>query len=96
LVLTEFAEIGLIDEKVDHPDRIVFRNIVFQLRRKHRFLTAIRSAYETAHLIPRYLRRQILKQNQHSGKAFSGSPEAPTGLRNSMSSEPLARMIPLG
>src|SRR5262249_34492703 len=52
---TKLAEIKLIDEKVDHPNRIVLGDIVFQLSRKHRRLTAIRPAYEAAHPIPRIL-----------------------------------------
>ena len=52
---TKLAEIKLIHEKVDHPNRIVLGYIVFQLSRKHRCLTTIRPAYETAHPIPRIL-----------------------------------------
>jgi len=69
---TKTGKIELIDEKVDHPDRIVIRNIVFQLRRKHRSLTAIRPAYEAAHPIPRILAGRFSGRNcTHIRAAFA-------------------------
>jgi hypothetical protein len=49
---TKLGKVKLIDEKVDHPYRVVFSNIIFQLSRKHCSLTAICTAYETAHPSP--------------------------------------------
>ena len=59
---TKLAEIKLIDKKVDHPNRVVLRNIVFQLSRKHRCLTTIRSPYEAAHQIPRIFAGKFLSR----------------------------------
>src|SRR5215470_14394558 len=75
---TKLAEIKLIDEKVDHPNRIVLGDIVFQLNRKHRCLTTIRPAYEAAHPIPRILaggfssRISIQKRTFHTSSAKNG------------------------
>ena len=64
----KLAKIELIDEEIDHPHRIVFGDIVFQLSRKHRSLSAIRPAYKAGHAISLLLAEKILKQNQFSEK----------------------------
>jgi hypothetical protein len=38
---TKLPEIKLIDEKVNHPDRVIFGGIVFQLSWKHCSLAAV-------------------------------------------------------
>ena len=50
---TKTGKIELIDEKVDHPDRVVFRNIIIQLRGKHRSLIAVCATHKARHEIPR-------------------------------------------
>src|SRR5208337_494053 len=45
----KLPEIELVDEKVDHPHRVFLGDIVFQLRRKHRSLSAIRPAHKARH-----------------------------------------------
>ncbi len=64
----KLAKIELIDEKIDHPHRIILGDIVFQLSRKHRSLSAIRPDYKAGHAISLLLEEKILRQNQFSEK----------------------------
>jgi hypothetical protein len=64
----KLTEIKLVDEKVDHPHRIVLGDIVFKLRRKHRSLSAIRPAHKAGHALSLLFAKKILRQNQFSEK----------------------------
>jgi hypothetical protein len=68
-VKTKLIVIKLINEKVDCPDRIVLRDIVFQLSWKHRFLATMRPAYEAAHATPRLLTWSDSKAESATNKA---------------------------
>src|SRR5271157_23802 len=54
----KLPEIELVDEKVDHPHRVFLGDIGFQLRRKHRSLSAIRPAHKARHRNSPRLRRR--------------------------------------
>src|SRR5262249_34933846 len=65
----KLGEVKLVDEIIDHPYRIVFGDIVFQLSWKHCSLAAICPAGEAAHLSPRILSAgEIPRQNQSRTK----------------------------
>jgi hypothetical protein len=58
---TKLGEIELIDEDIDHPHRVVFGNIIFQLRGKHRSLHPVRASHEASHRISPSLAEGILR-----------------------------------
>ena len=67
---TKLGKIKLIDKQIDHPHRVVFGDIIFQLRRKHRSLAAIDPAYKACHPNPPLWAGKILKQNHFLRKLY--------------------------
>jgi hypothetical protein len=65
----KLGQIELIDKDVDHPNRIVLADPVFQAFRKQRDLTAIRPLNEAPHPIPRKLRGNHIARIK-SSRAF--------------------------
>jgi len=53
----KLPQIEFIDKDVNHPNRIVLTDPVFQALRKQRVLTAIRALNKALHPIPRKSRR---------------------------------------
>ena len=53
----KLSQIEFLDKDVNHPNRIVLADPVFQAFRKQRALNAIRALYKSLHPIPRNLRR---------------------------------------
>src|ERR1700682_3311209 len=56
-VKSKLGEVEFLDKCVDHPDRIVLADPVFQAFRKQRALPAIRAFNKALHPIPRKSRR---------------------------------------
>jgi Flp pilus assembly protein CpaB len=85
----KLGQIEFVDKDVDHPNRIILANPVFQAFRKQRVLTAIRPLNEAPHLIPRKIAQESYRQNQIQPRVFT----QPVGcVKNAV--ERLKRSVP--
>src|SRR5207237_3077806 len=87
-------KIEFVDKNVDHPNRIVLTDPVFQAVGKQCALTAIHPFNEAPHLIPPHIAQESYSENQptsaflhsqghtrkSSNRAFHGSKSSLTGL----------------
>ena len=59
-------QVQLVDEHVDHPDRVLLRHVVIQILRKQNALPAILTLDEALHLTPRRSSSRIITQQAFS------------------------------
>ena len=67
----KLGQIEFVDKDVNHPNRIVLADPVFQAFGKQRALTAIRPLNEAPHLIPPQIARESYRQNQIQQRVFT-------------------------
>src|SRR5260370_4758155 len=65
------STISIVHKDVDHPNRIVLADPVFQAFRKQRALTAIRALNEASHPIPPQIARESYRENQIRRRVFT-------------------------
>ena len=63
----ELTQIKLVDKDVDHPNRIVLIDPVFQAFRKQRALRTIRSFNKALHPIPQQPPESLLRESHEAG-----------------------------
>src|SRR5437660_12207744 len=66
----ELRQIQLVDEDVDHANRIILANPIFQAFRKERALSAIRAFNEALHQIPPRIRAGIITRESLLSERF--------------------------
>src|SRR5438132_5673044 len=66
----ELRQIQLVDEDVDHANRIILANPIFQAFRKERALSAIRAFNEALHQIPPRIRAGIITRKSLLSERF--------------------------
>src|SRR3979409_1125954 len=76
----KLGQIQFIDKDIDHPNRIVLANPVFQAFRKQRALPTIRALNEAPHLIPLQIARESYRENQIPRRVFT-QPGSKPALR---------------
>src|SRR6185436_17161283 len=67
----KLGQIEFVDKDVNHPNRIVLADPVFQAFRKQRVLTAIRALNEASHPIPPQTARESYRENQIQPRVFT-------------------------
>jgi hypothetical protein len=75
----KLRQIQFLDKDIDHTNRIVLANPVFQAFRKKRPLPTIRALNEAPHLIPPQIAQESYRENQIPRRVFTqpGSKAAP-------------------
>src|SRR5438067_11445675 len=66
----ELRQVQLVDEDVDHANRIILANPIFQAFRKKRALSAIRALDEAFHQIPPRIRAGIITRESLRSERF--------------------------
>jgi hypothetical protein len=67
----KLGNIECVGKDVDHPNRIVLADPIFQTFRKQRVLTAIRPLNEALHLTLPQIARESYRQNQIQQRVFT-------------------------
>src|SRR5207344_2825118 len=89
----KLGQIEFVDKDVDHPNRIVLADPVFQAFRKQRVLTAIRALNEASHPIPPQTARESYRENQIQPRVFTQPGSAATKLKLSTTSPLMPRSL---
>src|SRR5205807_10031125 len=66
----ELRQIQLVDEDVDHANRIILANPIFQAFRKERALSAVRAFNEALHQTPPRIRAGIITRESPRSERF--------------------------
>src|SRR5208283_2423799 len=67
----KLAQIELLDKDVNHPNRIVLADPVFQAFRKQRALPAIRARNKALHPTPPQITQESYRENQMKQRVFT-------------------------
>src|SRR5262249_46532560 len=76
----KLRQIEPLDEDLDHPNRIILIDPVFQAFRKQRALAAICPLNEASHPIPPQTAQESYRENHFHQRVFT-QPGSSTGLR---------------
>src|SRR5438445_5956614 len=78
----ELRQIQLVDEDVDHANRIILANPIFQAFRKERALSAVRAFNEALHQTPPRIRAGIItRESPRSERFYTAWVKTRTPLR---------------
>ena len=67
----QLGQVEFLDKDVDHPNRIVLADPVFQAFRKQRALPTIRALDKALHRIPPQIAQESYRENQMKQRVFT-------------------------
>ena len=77
----QLAQIEFLDKNVDHPNRIVLADPVFQAFRKQRALSTIRALDKALPPIPPQIAQESYREHQMNQRVFTQARSEATDLR---------------